>query len=132
MKHRELATLFRAERARFARWYPSCSRAWLSLSDTPCPLPPCSSRDYGAANLDTGEITFSFRVLLLPRANVVGLIRHELGHLADPTPNARNAERRADRIAGRVGGVPIRYDADLVQTIDQTAPYRARPASLHR
>lgn len=132
MKTRELAKLFEHERARFARWYPSCARAWLSLIDEPCPLPPCAGRDYGAANLDTGEITFTRRVLLLPRENVVALLRHELGHIADPTPNARNAELRADRIAARVGGAPIRYDANMVQTIDPGAPFRRRPASLHR
>jgi len=132
MKARELATLFAGERARFARWYPVCAGAWLTLTDEPCPLPPCAGRDYGVANLETLEICFTFRVLTLPRANVVALVRHELAHLADPTPHARNAERRADRIAARVGGVPIRYDADRVQTIDPAAPYRVRPASLHR
>jgi len=132
MKARALATLFVAERARFARWYPVCAGAWLSLTDAPCPLPPCAGRDYGVANLETLEICLTFRVLTLPRENVVAIVRHELGHIADPTPNARNAERRADRIAARVGGQMIRYDADMVQTIDPAAPYRVRPASLHR
>ncbi len=134
MNIRELARIFIAERELFLSWYPArmCARASLSMIDGPCPLPPCAPRDYACADLSTGEITVSRRILDRPAASVRALLRHELGHLADPRPQARNAEARADRIAQQVGGVPIRYGADLVQTLDPAAPFARRPRSLPR
>lgn len=132
MTERELAKLFRAERAAFAATYPRALRCSLVLLDARCPLPPCAPRDLAACDVDTGEIQLARRALSLPRANLVAILRHELGHAVDPWPTRRGAERRADRIAESVRGAPIHYDAQLVQTIDPRAPHKTRPASLPR
>jgi predicted Zn-dependent protease len=64
--------------------------------------------------------------LRLPEANVVALIRHELGHVSAPT----GSEQHADNVAHVVTGQPIRYDARRIQTIGPgTYP---RPRSIHR
>lgn len=116
-------SLFRAERARFAAAFPrsQVGAARLYLTSAPCPLgPPCADRDYAVARWGgptPPSITFSRRVLDLPRANVVALVRHELAHVADPTPDAPDPELRADRIASQVGGQAVRYDRREVQTV---------------
>lgn len=115
------------------RHFPGVKRAWLSLTPEQCPFPEgriCSERDYACADLRTGEIVFASRALKLPKANVVALIRHELAHIADPTPGKPFAELRADEIARVVTGFKIFYDKDLVQTTDPTAPHAIRPNSL--
>lgn len=127
------ALLFYAERARFAAAFPASSvgAAGLRFTEAPCPLGKgCRGRDYAVARWGGSEaptITFSTRVLALPRDNALALVRHELAHIADPTPNAARPEHRADRIASVVGGRPIRYDRRAVQTVGAGGP---RPRRL--
>lgn len=132
MTHRELVAMFRRERAKFAKHYPDVAIAGLCMDSRRCsPRSPCRVRDVAWCSLDTGIITLVDRVLGLPRANIVALIRHELGHLADPTPNKPGAEARADRIAYEVTGQRIRYDGHDLQT---TSPKgrKTRPKHLHQ
>jgi hypothetical protein len=81
---------------------------------------------------------------LLSRAQLLGVLFHELGHVFELTygegvvreilaacgvrPSALE-ERRADQLAGAVFGHTISYDEDLVQTTARGA-YAARPRGL--
>jgi hypothetical protein len=70
------------------------------------------------------------KILREPRPVVEGLLLHEIGHIADPTPDAPGAERRADRLAERASGRKVRYD---VRDVETTGPGRwPRPRSLPR
>lgn len=62
----------------------------------------------------------------MPRTNLVGLIRHELGHLADTHVRQSGSERRADAIAKKVTGQAIRYDRDDIQTVGSGVSPRPR------
>lgn len=104
--------------------------ATLNIVDRMCPQPPCKHRDLADADLETHAIRISRRVLKLGEGQFVGLLAHEFGHLADPTPRKPMAEKRADRIAYKALGVPIRYDRCDVQTIGPGKP--TRPAHLHQ
>ncbi|NDB70573.1 MAG: hypothetical protein EB015_21715 [Methylocystaceae bacterium] len=104
--------------------------ATLHLVDRMCPKPPCKHRDLADADLETHVIRMAKRVLMLGEGQFVGLLAHEFGHLADPTPRKPMAEKRADRIAYKALGVPIRYDRCDVQTIGPGKP--ARPSHLHQ
>ncbi len=133
-----LRSIFEAERARFARHYPHLVETELVVSRATCNAGQrtCATRDVAHAEWwgrgrekRRQRVVFVRRALALPRANLIAIVRHELGHLADPTPNAPGAEVRADRIAAEVGGEPIRYDSHDLQTV---GPGRARrPAYLH-
>jgi hypothetical protein len=62
--------------------------------------------------------------------NLVAVLRHELGHLADVHRDRDGSERRADRVAEEATGERIYYDARDVQTTKPgTWP---RPKHLHR
>lgn len=128
----ELRALFLRERAAFSATFPRCAGVGLVLLEGPCPVPPCAWRDLAAYYPARHTIEIARRALHRPRASVVALVRHELGHAADPTPGAPGAERRADRFAREVRGAPILYGADLVQTVDRRAKFRTRPAFLPR
>ena len=104
--------------------------ATLDLVDRMCPQPPCKHRDLADADLETHVIRMSKRVLTLGEGQFAGLLAHEFGHLADPTPGKPMMEKRADRIAYKTLGVPIRYDRCDVQTI---GPGKlVRPSYLHQ
>ncbi len=123
--------LFLRERARFARRFPSVAGAGLGLLEEECtPGSPCGFRDVAVADLSEHSVYFVRRALELPTANLRGLIRHELGHLADPTPKQAGAEKRADRIAYAATGQRIRYDRDDMQTTGRGRS--SRPAHLHQ
>lgn len=133
-----LYALFARERARFLARYPCAelARADLRIVNAPCSGAAgrhCAWRDVAWCAWDPGRwgrVFFLARALTLPRANLIGLLRHELGHLADPHKGTPDAEARADRIARAVTGVAIRYDARDLQTV---GPGRAaRPPHLHR
>lgn len=132
MKPAELRALFLRERRAFAARYPRCAGVGLALLEAPCPVPPCAARDLAAYYPAQHTIEIARRALRRPRASVVALVRHELAHAADPTPNAPGAEQRADRIARKVRGAAILYDADFVQTLDRRAKFGRRPAFLPR
>lgn len=131
MRAETLRALFLRERHRFARRYPGVASASLVLLDRACPMPPCAGRDLAAADLDAGVVFLARRALRRPRATLVALLRHELGHLADPAPSRRGAEQRADDIAGLVTGRRIRYDRHDVQTVNVRGRW-PRPPHLPR
>lgn len=62
----------------------------------------------------------------LPRANIVGLIRHELGHIAAPDLG----EQAADDAAEDATGQRVRYDSRMIQTTGRGR--YPRPRNLHR
>lgn len=137
--------LFARERARFAAHYPFVAKATLTLVDREVSPYGRAWRDVAWASwraasrapggIEAMRVSFLRRALVLPRKNLIALIRHELGHLCDARRSdpGSGAEARADRIAARVGGLPIRYDANDIQTISTAKGTRAtRPAHLHQ
>lgn len=131
MTRAEMKKLFTSERKKFARYFSWVESARLRVVKQGCVgRRGCRPRDLAEADLDTNEVFIVDRALDLPRNNIVGLLRHELGHLADPHPFLPRREQVADDIAEYVTGQKIRYDKDRVQTIGKgTYP---RPKSLHR
>lgn len=131
MNQAQLSALFRAE---LVLWQEAFGRRFspgLGVFSEPCsPGSRCGYRDVAYADLSTGTVWFSSRALTWGKKRLLGLLRHELGHLADPTPSKPGAEKRADAIAFRVTGVPIRYDKRQVQTIGRGS--LVRPANLHQ
>lgn len=59
-----------------------------------------------------------------------GVIRHELGHVADARINSPGAERRADSLAEKATGKPILYTAEGLQHATRGEAYR--PDWLHQ
>ena len=124
MTRTELRAIFRREKERFG------VSARLRIAEGRCVSPgKCAYRNLAFVDIDTREVVIHERALTLLRSNVVGLIRHELGHLVDPDVDRLGSERRADRLAELITGQPIYYDQDDVQT---TRPGRRRPAYLPR
>lgn len=72
------------------------------------------------------------KILKAEMSRVLGLLMHELGHAVDflCTPDHPNngSERRADAIAEKIWGIPIRYDGDTVQST--CCGVHPRPAHL--
>lgn len=75
------------------------------------------ARDLAWYDLDTRTIHLVERALEGPDGRVAGLLAHELGHAADPVPDAPYAERRADAMAKKATGIAVRYDKDDVQNL---------------
>jgi hypothetical protein len=138
MRAADLQALFLRQRAMFARHFPErrVAGARLEIIERACPQPPCAERDYADADGSRGSghpgvIRVTKRVLRLPRHNILGLIRHELAHLADDHVERSGREQRADDIAADVTGVLIRYDANDLQTTHAAGRW-PRPKHLHR
>lgn len=77
---------------------------------------------YGGSRV---HLKFAKKSLELPKTNLDGILRHELGHVVDLIVPAsqlsswelpETVERRADAIAAAIWGQPIYYDDLLVQT----------------
>lgn len=141
MTEAQLMDLFLAERDRFAESYPAVSEASLVISDDACNggrSEPCPRRDVAECTWKSRpdgrkvhqKVVLVRRILSMPRANVVAVLRHELGHLCDPRALEGGAEKRADRIALEVTGEPIRYDDGDLQTTG--AGRDDRPPNLHQ
>lgn len=129
MRESELQKLFRHERDYFAEQYPRVRSAKLKVSDRQCvPESPCRDRDIAWCTFSTKTIWILRRAISLSKRNILGVIRHELGHLADPTPQKKHAESRADHIAEGVTRTPILYDRQGLQTTGKGGP---RPRWLH-
>lgn len=120
----ECKTLFLQERERFARHHPHLAQVRLVLEERHY-LPRPAARDLAWVKPPEPCVHLLRRALELPPANVVGLLRHELAHLAD----GGLSEEGADGLAGRVAGAPIHYDPAGIQT---TGPGGPRPAGLRR
>lgn len=129
MTPRAIRDLFVRERSRYAEVYPHAEDARLVIVDGMCPEPPCQTRDFATTDMDTLVVSLSKRATKLRRDNVLGLIRHELGHVCDKSWRS-GAEQRADNIAERVTGEKIRYDHNFIQTIG--AGTYPRPSWLPR
>lgn len=107
MTTRFLAKMFSLERRRFG-----LPRTVGLALDTG--RPPRSRR--AMAYTDGRRVTLYLRALELPRGNVIGLLRHELGHVSLIRARLDHSERDADAVAEAVTGRPIRYDCAGVQT----------------
>lgn len=126
----ELTSVFKRERAKFARFNARVAGAGLTLDTRRCsPGSPCRYRDVAWCEWRGNRVYLLERVLDLPRANILGLLRHELGHLADPAIGLPHGEGRADQIAYEVTGRRIRYDRRAIQTVGRGGP---RPRHLHQ
>lgn len=130
MSPAQLRAMFLRERRRFAKISSNAGRAGLVVRDRHVLRGKCAFRDIAWADLDTRTVYILTRALKFPAANLRGVIRHELGHLADPTPNRFGAEQRADDLAERATGQKIRYDRRDVQTVGR-GQY-PRPRHLHQ
>ena len=74
-------------------------------------------RDLAWYETSDGTVNLMLRALDGPSGRVEGLLAHELGHALDLDPSQPYAERRADTLAKRVLGTPVRYDQDDVQNL---------------
>lgn len=105
-------------------------RPTVEVRKHPCPHGrTCKDRDLAFVEMSEPRLVITERLLSFPRHNIIGVLLHEFGHLAD-TSDAPGAERRADRIAERVSGLKISYDENDVQTI--WLGIRPRPKYLHQ
>ena len=91
-------------------------------------LPHPKARDLAWYDERDGTVNLMVQALEGPAGRVEGLLAHELGHALDVDASRSYAERRADRLAKQVLGLPVRYDDEDVQnTLRGVAP---RPARL--
>ncbi len=131
MTPRDAKRIFSRERRAFSRYFPHVSKTKLIILDQPCvDSEHCAERDLAYAIQSPPSVTMLRRSLSLPKHNVVGLIRHELGHVADRDLGLRGSEQRADDIAEYVTGKRIFYDQQDIQTT-ANGKY-PRPRYLHR
>ena len=94
-----------------------------------------SGRAYGYFDPETNSVVLSPRLEVEPGERTRAIIRHELGHAVAFIflPNDHNEmgqEAKADAIAQRIGGSPLKYDRWDVQTIGNGS--NVRPSYLHR
>ncbi len=127
----ELAAIFRRERAKFAKKFPVVAEAQLELRTGRCSMARhCRRRDIAFTERDNRLVVMRTHVLDLPKHNVIGIIRHELGHMSDVYISHTGAEQRADDLAEAATGARVRYDRQMLQT---TGPgVYPRPRSLPR
>jgi hypothetical protein len=114
----ELRGIFYDERDAFAEAIPRAARARLHIRKRPAGAAP---RDFAYCDTWSNgdiDVTLFEEMCRLPLLCVLGVIRHELGHVCDPIEDSEcDGEARADEIAELVTGTPIRYTAAGVQTI---------------
>lgn len=123
--------VFAAERARFARVFPRAAKTQFVLLARACTdRRHCRFRDLAFAQPEIPRVSMLRRTLQLPDENVVGLMRHELGHVVDRDVERPWREQRADDIAEWVTGEPVRYDRMNIQTVGRGR--YPRPMHLHR
>lgn len=130
MNVRELARLFRGLRRQFRGTPAARAELWL-LEAASTPGSPGRVRDAAYAVEDPPRVVLLVRALRFSRAQVEGLLLHELGHLADPALDRAGREVRADAIAYVQTGHKIRYSRPYhIQTTGQGIS--SRPAYLHQ
>jgi hypothetical protein len=121
--HRVFARL----RAGMAVRYPAVASVALRVQDHHFLRHP-KARDLAWYDIGTRTVHLVSRALAGPDGRVAGLLAHELGHAADPVPDAPYAERRADAMAKKALGKTVRYDEDDVQNLKRGVS--PRPARL--
>jgi len=118
MTRAEFRKIYERERRRFGRYFGWLKATKLRFVSGRCvSRGHCAFRDLAFTDLDENEIVMHERALELPAENILGLIRHELGHMADIDVLKRGAEQRADDLAESATGQKIRYDLCDIQTI---------------
>ena len=123
MDESDLHRVFDLEKRRFARTYPHCDRATLSL----VAFRRRSARDCARCFADDLDVQFHPDVVpALTYGQCVALVRHELAHCCRPDLG----EAATDSLAELLGGEPIFYGEDEVQTLDPGV--RPRPPHLPR
>jgi hypothetical protein len=119
-----LWAIFEEEQARFARDYPFLKNAECRIAVRHYEARP---RPRDVAWCDTEDLCVYFlksRLVALSPMQVRALVRHELAHLIDPDAS----ERDTDVLAECIGGDPIFYGTDDIQTL--YGGKRPRPARL--
>lgn len=123
-----LETLFLRERRRFAAHYPHAMDATLGLKR----FKRHEERDCAIAyvGVDRPRIFIHHDVVdRLTGPQCLALVRHELAHVCEP----ELSEAETDRLAEEIGGDPIFYGPDLIQTTSFVrGAVRPRPRSLPR
>jgi hypothetical protein len=135
--------VFKKERAAMSKQFP----ALISTGLRPDPKVHDTERHYA----ETGKngrgqvwVTVAPSLGLLPMTKIVGVIRHELGHAAifhgfEPRVRGKTArlaqydrvERQADRVAEKLSGAKIYYDAKNIEVAGPGARgKRPRPAGF--
>ena len=115
MTRAEAASVFATELERFAAKYPRAKGCRLVIRAKHF-LPHPEPRDLAWYDPAAHAVTLTLAALDRSVGSILGIVRHELGHAADPRVDVdRDCEARADRIALAVTGMPIRYTADGVQ-----------------
>jgi hypothetical protein len=124
-----LRRIFLDERAKFAKTFPQTADCGLVLRARHfIPAHKRKDRDFAWYDYDTQCVYIVRAALEQSEGCIRGIIRHELGHAVDDSPVRKGAERRADRLARRATGAPIRYTADGLQHATHGRP--GRPAWL--
>lgn len=123
--------LFAAERAMFRRVFPNMPPVRLTIRARHfLPVTLLTPRDLAWYDADRQTLCLLRSALTHSRATIQGIIRHELGHAADERIDNPGSEHRADALALRATGVPVRYDDDGLQNAKRGAANR--PEWLHR
>lgn len=130
LSQRVVERMFREERDRFALIFPAVADVRLVFITEHFDGSKARERDVAWFDLRDGDIYIVRRSLSRSLGCLRGVIRHELGHAADPDIEKAGCERRADRIAELVTGVPIRYTKEGIQHATHGEPYR--PDWLHQ
>jgi len=123
--------LFAAERAVFRRAFPNMPSVRLTIRARHfLPVAELTPRDLAWYDADRQTLCLMRSALTRSRATIQGVIRHELGHAADEQIDNPGSERRADALALRATGVPVRYDDEGLQNAKRGAA--ERPGWLHK
>lgn len=119
---KEARRIFARELARCTDVFPEVRGTRLVLRERHYIKHP-EDRDLAWHDADARTVFLMRRGLARSPACLRGVFRHELGHACDPDFGP-GGEARADRIARRVFGVPVRYTCDGVQHASHGAPTR--------
>ncbi|MFH1465601.1 MAG: hypothetical protein ABIO70_14535 [Pseudomonadota bacterium] len=128
MTEKQAKSVFAHELSRFAAIYPVVKGTRLVFRARHYLKHP-EARDLAWHEADARTVYLLRSALTRSPACLRGIFRHELGHACDPDFGP-GGEARADRIARRVLGVPVRYTRDGVQHATHGAP--TRPSWLPR
>jgi len=123
----------------FAGWSPLIAKgrvrlevyASRCLDDGGCAHRSVAQAVYSTPRGEVATVQVVSRLFDFPRHVVLGVLAHELGHLADES-DGEEAELRADAWALWVTGSPVRYwSEDQLQSLGGSGKW-PRPRGLHR